>query len=110
MVRRGSTVRVRQRALQKRRKSALSLSRRLASSRTWPRYGALYGAFRKSCGSAERGCVARDENGGHDSEDDDRGRVGTRFESRPPTLYRYDAGGATGQQVAAISGKRPRCL
>jgi len=77
--RRGSRVRVRQRVLQKRRKSALSLSRRLASSRTWPRYGTLYGAFRsKSCGSAEGGCVARDEDGSDDDKDDDRGRVRDR--------------------------------
>jgi hypothetical protein len=46
MVRRGSTVRVRQRALQKGRKSALYFSDRLAGRRTWARYGALYGAFR----------------------------------------------------------------
>jgi hypothetical protein len=45
MVRRGSTVRVRQRALQKRRKSPLSRSRRLALPRTYAGYGAVYGAF-----------------------------------------------------------------
>src|SRR6266568_9067999 len=46
MVRRGSTVRVRQRALQKPRITALFVSDRVADSRTWARYGALYGAFR----------------------------------------------------------------
>src|SRR5438132_10531014 len=46
MVRRGSTVRVRQRALQKPRMPALFISDRFADSRTWGRYGALYGAFR----------------------------------------------------------------
>ncbi len=45
MVRRGSTVRVRQRALQKRRTSALSRSGRLAPCRTCGGYGAVYGAF-----------------------------------------------------------------
>jgi hypothetical protein len=46
MVRRGSTVRVRQRALQKRRTSALFCSARLAPERTCGGYGAVYGAFR----------------------------------------------------------------
>jgi hypothetical protein len=46
MVRRGSTVRVRQRALQNPRKPGLFVSDRFAGSRTWGRYGALYGAFR----------------------------------------------------------------
>jgi hypothetical protein len=46
MVRRGSTVRVRQRALQKPSTMALFVSDRFADSRTWGRYGALYGAFR----------------------------------------------------------------
>jgi hypothetical protein len=45
MVRRGSTVRVRQRALQNRRTSALSRSGRLAPTRTCGGYGAVYGAF-----------------------------------------------------------------
>src|SRR5579872_195789 len=45
MVRRGSTVRVRQRALQKRRTSALSRSGGLAHRRTCGGYGAVYGAF-----------------------------------------------------------------
>src|SRR6476619_4030575 len=45
MVRRGSTVRVRQRALQKRRTSALLRSGRLARRRTCGGYGADYGAF-----------------------------------------------------------------
>src|SRR5919106_1794845 len=45
MVRRGSTVRVRQRALQKRRKPAPSRSDRLAPRRTCSGYGAVYGAF-----------------------------------------------------------------
>jgi hypothetical protein len=46
MVRRGSTVRVRQRALQKPRKAALLLSGALARSTACSGYGALYGAFR----------------------------------------------------------------
>jgi hypothetical protein len=46
MVRRGSTVRVRQRALQKPRKAGLLLERSLARSTASGRYGALYGAFR----------------------------------------------------------------
>jgi hypothetical protein len=46
MLRRGSTVRVRQRALQKRRIAALFLSKELAQSPAWSRYGALYAAFR----------------------------------------------------------------
>src|SRR4051812_9902709 len=45
MVRGGSTVRVRQRALQKRRTSAHSRSGRLAPCRTCSGYGAVYGAF-----------------------------------------------------------------
>src|SRR5438094_45643 len=45
MVRRGSTVRVRQRALQKRRTSALSRSGRLALDPACGGYGAVYGAF-----------------------------------------------------------------
>jgi hypothetical protein len=45
MVRRGSTVRVRQRALQRRRTSALSRSGRLALDPARRRYGAVYGAF-----------------------------------------------------------------
>jgi hypothetical protein len=46
MVRRGSTVRVRQRAPQERRTSALFCSARLAPERTCGGYGAVYGAFR----------------------------------------------------------------
>src|SRR5262249_35668092 len=46
MVRRGSTVRVRQRALQKPRKPGLLLSGPLARSTACGGYGALYGAFR----------------------------------------------------------------
>src|SRR6266536_592465 len=46
MVRRGSPVRVRKRALQKRRKSALSHSDRLARNPTCAGYGAVYGAPR----------------------------------------------------------------
>jgi hypothetical protein len=46
MVRRGSTVRVRQRALQKPRKAGLLLSCSLARSTACGGYGALYGAFR----------------------------------------------------------------
>jgi hypothetical protein len=46
MVRRGSTVRVRQRALQNPRKSQLFLSARLARSPVCGGYGAGYGAFR----------------------------------------------------------------
>src|SRR5262245_46549429 len=45
MVRRGSTVRVRQRALQKRRTSALSRSGRLALHPACGGCGAVYGAF-----------------------------------------------------------------
>jgi hypothetical protein len=46
MVRRGSTVRVRQRALQKRRKSALFLQDEFARAPVCSGYGAVYGAFR----------------------------------------------------------------
>jgi hypothetical protein len=45
MVRRGSTVRVRQRALQKPRKSGFLRSGRLAPRRMCSGYGAVYGAF-----------------------------------------------------------------
>src|SRR5712672_1725470 len=45
MVRRGSTVRVRQRALQKRRTPALLRSDQLAPRRLCGGYGAVYGAF-----------------------------------------------------------------
>src|ERR671922_2351514 len=45
MVRRGSTVRVRQRALQKRRKPVLFVAARLAESPRCHGYGALDGAF-----------------------------------------------------------------
>src|SRR5919204_2232800 len=55
MVRRGSTVRVRQRALQKRRTSALFRSERVAPRRTCTGYGALYGAFKlKKANTARR--------------------------------------------------------
>src|SRR4029453_13891332 len=46
MVRRGSTVRVRQRALQKSRKSPPFLSRELARAPVCSGYGAVHGAFR----------------------------------------------------------------
>ena len=53
MVRRGSTVRVRQRALQKPSKSQLFLSKELARAPVCGGYGAVYGAFRlRSCCSA----------------------------------------------------------
>jgi catechol 2,3-dioxygenase-like lactoylglutathione lyase family enzyme len=57
MVRRGSTVRVRQRALQERRKPALVVSRELARSPACGGYGALYGAlrFRTRAGSVGNG-------------------------------------------------------
>ena len=67
MVRRGSPVRVRKRALQKRRTSALFRSRRLARHRTRGGYGALYGAFRSGmlpllahqpCNSAPPDCAS----------------------------------------------------
>jgi hypothetical protein len=54
MVRRGSTVRVRQRALQKPRKAGLGLSGSLARSTACGSYGALYGAFRSRSVSAKR--------------------------------------------------------
>jgi hypothetical protein len=54
IVRRGSTVRVRQRALQKPRTPVLSVSDRFADHRTWGRYGALYGAFRSKTPVEER--------------------------------------------------------
>ena len=54
MVRRGSTVRVRQRALQKRRTWALSRSGRLAPTRTCGRYGAVHGAFAQRLPSTVR--------------------------------------------------------
>jgi hypothetical protein len=53
MVRRGSTVRVRQRALQKRRRLAPFVSDLFAVSRTCGRYGALCGAFRSRRGPEE---------------------------------------------------------
>jgi len=55
MVRRGSTVRVRQRALQKPRKVVLLFSPELARSPVCTGYGALYGAFR----SRSRFCTRR---------------------------------------------------
>jgi hypothetical protein len=54
MVRRGSAVRVRKRALRKRRKSALFLWRQLARCPTWRGYAALYGAFRSKAPSQSR--------------------------------------------------------
>jgi hypothetical protein len=48
MVRRGSTVRVRQRALQKSRKPVAFRSERLAEAPVCGRYGAVYGAFRST--------------------------------------------------------------
>src|SRR5260221_6588272 len=53
----GSTVRVRQRALQKRRTSALLRSRRLAGSAACGGYGAVYGAF--AFRTASHGSVPR---------------------------------------------------
>jgi hypothetical protein len=52
MVRRGSTVRVRQRALQNASLTPFLFSDLLAGARTWGRYGALYGAFRSRTPSA----------------------------------------------------------
>jgi hypothetical protein len=54
MVRRGSAVRVRQRALQKPRKSRLFLSARLARASVCGGYGAVYGAFSSETASGER--------------------------------------------------------
>jgi hypothetical protein len=54
MVRRGSTVRVRQRALQKPRKSRLSPSAELARAPVCGGYGALYGAFSSETASGKR--------------------------------------------------------
>jgi len=54
MVRRGSTVRVRQRALQKRRTSALLRSGELAPTPTCGGYGAVYGAFASASRSPGR--------------------------------------------------------
>ena len=53
VVRRGSTVRVRKRTLQKRRTLVLSRSGRLAPGRTCGGSGALYGAFSSRSRSAE---------------------------------------------------------
>jgi hypothetical protein len=53
MVRRGSTVRVRQRALQNPRKTGLLLSVPLAQPSACGRYGALYGAFRSRTPSSK---------------------------------------------------------
>jgi hypothetical protein len=62
MVRRGSTVRVRQRALQKPRKSGLSRSDRLAPGRSCGGYGAVFGAPRlRSDGSPVVERESRDE-------------------------------------------------
>ena len=58
MVRRGSTVRVRQRALQKPCTAPLSLSDRLARRPACGGYGALYGAFRFRRPSWRRAFVA----------------------------------------------------
>src|SRR5438552_18740423 len=55
MVRRGSTVRVRQRALQKRRTSALSRICSVGVEGHQARYGAVYGAFAQRSRSGERG-------------------------------------------------------
>ena len=54
MVRRGSTVRVRQRALEKRRKPGLLLSGPLARSTACGGYGALYGALSSKSVSVRR--------------------------------------------------------
>jgi hypothetical protein len=59
MVRRGSTVRVRQRALQKPRITGLFVSDRFADSLTWGRHGALYGAFRSKTPSKRAASLAR---------------------------------------------------
>jgi hypothetical protein len=53
MVRRGSTVRVRQRALQKSRKRRLFLSSELAGAPVCGGYGAVYGAFRSGSRSKD---------------------------------------------------------
>jgi hypothetical protein len=53
-VRRGSTVRVRQRALQKPRKSRLSPSAELARAPVCGEYGAVYGAFSSEMASGKR--------------------------------------------------------
>jgi hypothetical protein len=55
MVRRGSTVRVRQRALQRRRTSALLCMCSVGVEGHQARYGAVYGAFAQRSRSGERG-------------------------------------------------------
>jgi hypothetical protein len=57
MVRRGSTVRVRQRALQNRRTTGLLVSDRFADSRTWGRYGALMEPSGRKRGPGEPHCA-----------------------------------------------------
>src|SRR5204862_7764463 len=61
MVRRGSTVRVRQRALQKPRKSRLSRSAELARPPVCGRYGAVYGALSSEAASGKRQKLARQD-------------------------------------------------
>jgi hypothetical protein len=86
MVRRGSTVRVRQRALQKRRKSMLSPSGRLAVRRSCGGYGAVYGAF--AFRAASRGARLADQEA-------DSGpfnpRSQVRFPARPIQRLRRDS-------------------
>src|SRR5258707_15538819 len=55
MVRRGSTVRVRQRALQKPRKSGLSRMCSVGVEGHQAQYGAVYGAFARRSRSGKRG-------------------------------------------------------
>jgi hypothetical protein len=73
MVRRGSTVRVRQRALQRPRKTTLLLYLPLARSTLCGRYGALYGAFGSEAGAVDR------ENGAFTA---GRPAAGARFRTR----------------------------
>src|SRR6266545_7863974 len=99
MVRRGSTVRVRQRALQKRRKSALFHSDPLAPSPTCAGYGALYGASRSrsiSVTGEKRRCCR------HDVPPPQRRRALPAVSRAPPTAIRPPT--RVRCEVAVLSG------
>src|ERR671922_2459025 len=102
MVRRGSTVRVRQRALQKRRTSAFSHSAQFARTAACSAYGAVYGAF------ASRTLARRASCGLPVAEfDDPLAQLGQRASTRARSASAEDAQGFGG--VTDVSGSH-RCV
>ena len=104
MVRRGSTVRVRQRALKTPRKSRLVLSKPLAGAPVCGGYGAGYGALRSETRRRSRArCGGRRDGRGPRADGAERvGRTRWRSCRRPPCVRR------AGRRVERSSFRRSR--